>query len=595
MRLVLDFADSPGHVVRRTFSQPKAVLTAHNTAEVRPLLDEVDAATRAGAYAAGFMSYEGAPAFDPAAQVRAGSPYPLACFGIFDAPQPHLADPDSDSGAVSQSGPWQLDTSEADYAAAIARIHEAIARGDSYQINYTVRAHSRLNGSGLAYYDRLRLAQRADYAAWIDCGSFQLLSLSPELFFSRTGTRIVTRPMKGTVRRGSGPEEDEALAAWLSQSRKNRAENLMIVDLLRNDLSRVAVRGSVEVPALFSIERYPTVLQMTSTVAATLRPGASLYDLFAALFPCGSITGAPKLKSMELIRALESTPRGPYCGAVGWIRPGGDAQFNVAIRTLVLDRADGRLTCGLGGGITWDSRSDDEYAEVLTKARFLEFKPDSSELLETMLLRDGVFWLEDLHLARLARSARDLGYPPPTEGVPALLSRFAAQYPAGELRVRLRFSREGTVHLEGVPLPATPKEAVSVAMGCTPVQSSLPLLRHKTTDRALYEQQARAALSEGDFDVLMWNERGEATEFTRGNLAYEMAGHRYTPPLEAGLLPGTFRQHLLDRGDLTERSLTLEELTRVDALWFINSVRGWMPVRLRPDTLEKAIRNHSPI
>ncbi|MDE2344362.1 MAG: aminodeoxychorismate synthase component I [Betaproteobacteria bacterium] len=588
MRLVLDFADSPGHVVRRTFSQPKAILTAHHPAEVRPLLDEVDAATRAGAYAAGFMSYEGAPAFDPAAQVRAGSPYPLACFGIFDAPQPHLPAPDS--GAAPQPGPWLLDISETDYAAAIDRIHEAIARGDTYQINYTVRAHSRLDGSGLAYYERLRLAQRADYAAWIDCGSFQLLSLSPELFFSKTGTRIVTRPMKGTVRRGSGPDEDEALAAWLSQSRKNRAENLMIVDLLRNDLSRVAEPGSVEVPALFSIERYPTVLQMTSTVAATLRTGASLYDLFAALFPCGSITGAPKLKSMELIRALESTPRGPYCGAVGWIRPGGDAQFNVAIRTLVLDTDEGRLTCGLGGGITWDSRSDDEYAEVLTKARFLEFKSDSPELLETMLLRDGIFWLEDLHLARLARSAQALGFPPPTEAVHALLSRFAAQYPAGELRVRLRFSREGTTHLEGFPLTATREGPASVVLGRTPVQSALPLLRHKTTDRALYEQQARAALSEEDFDVLLWNERGEATEFTRGNLAYEMAGCRYTPPLDSGLLPGTFRQHLLDRGELRERPLALAELARVDALWFINSVRGWMPVRLRPGPIEQTIK-----
>ncbi|MDE1980839.1 MAG: aminodeoxychorismate synthase component I [Betaproteobacteria bacterium] len=591
MRLVLDFADSPGHVVRRTFSQPKAILTAHQPAEVGPLLEEVDAATRAGAYAAGFVSYECAPAFDPVAQVRPGSPYPLACFGIFDAPQPHL--PESAAGGVPQADPWRLDTSEHDYETAIGNIREAIARGDTYQINYTVRAHSRLEGSGLAYYERLRLAQRADYAAWIDCGSFQILSLSPELFFSKTGNRVVTRPMKGTVRRGAGPEEDEALAAWLSQSRKNRAENLMIVDLLRNDLSRVAAPGSVEVPALFSIERYPTVLQMTSTVAATLREGASLHDLFAALFPCGSITGAPKLKSMELIRALERTPRGPYCGAVGWIRPGGDAQFNVAIRTLVLDTDDGRLTCGLGGGITWDSRSDDEYAEVLTKARFLEFKPDSTELLETMLLRNGTFWLQDLHLARLSRSAQALGFPAPTEAVRALLSRFADQYPAGELRVRLRFSREGTTHLEGFPLAARPRGAVPVSLARTPVQSGMPLLRHKTTDRSLYEEQARAALSTGDFDVLLWNEQGEATEFTRGNLAYEMAGRRHTPPVESGLLPGTFRQQLLDSGELSERRITLAELARVDALWFINSVRGWVPVRLSPEAIEQTIKKHN--
>ena len=592
MRLVLDFADSPGHVVRRTFSQPKAVLIARHPTEVRPLFDAVDAATRAGAYAAGFVSYDCAPAFDPAAQVRPGSPYPLACFGIFDAPRPHLAE--ADAGAAPQADPWHLDTEESAYAATIGRIRDAIARGDTYQINYTVRAHSRLQGSGLRYYERLRLAQNADYAAWIDCGGFQILSLSPELFFSKTGSRVVTRPMKGTVRRGRHPEEDAALAAWLSQSRKNRAENLMIVDLLRNDLSRIARPGSVEVPALFTIERYPTVLQMTSTVAATLRQGTSLHDLFAALFPCGSITGAPKLKSMELICGFETSPRGPYCGAVGWIRPGGDAQFNVAIRTLVLDTDEGRLTCGLGGGITWDSRSDEEYAEVLAKAGFLEFEPDSAELLETMLLKEGAFWLEAHHLERLSRSARALGFPPPGDALHALLARFAAQYPDASLRVRLRYNRSGTAHLEGFPLTPASGSPVFVALARTPVQSDDPRLRHKTTDRRRYDMQAQAALSPGDADVLLWNERGEATEFTRGNLVYELGGVRYTPPEGSGLLPGTFRQALLDAGDLVERPVTLAELSRADALWFINSVRGWMPVRLHPGALEQTIGQSAP-
>lgn len=592
MRLVLDFADSPGHVVRRTFSQPKTVLTAYHAAEVRPLLDAVDAATRGGDYAAGFVSYECAPAFDPAARVRSCSPYPLACFGIFDAPKPHF--PGHEAGEAPQVEPWSLDTTERAYEAAIGLIHEAIARGDTYQTNYTVRAHSRLRGSGLRYYEQLRLAQRSDYGAWIDCVDFQILSLSPELFFSRSGDRMVTRPMKGTVRRSRRPEEDAALAAWLAQSRKNRAENLMIVDLLRNDLSRIACQGSVEVPALFTIEHYPTVLQMTSTVAATLRSGTSLHDVFAALFPCGSITGAPKLKSMELICGLETTPRGPYCGAVGWIRPGGDAQFNVAIRTLVLDARDGRLTCGLGGGITWDSSSDDEYAEVLAKAGFLEFKPEDFELLETMRLQEGVFWLEGLHLERLSRSAQSLGFPPPSNDLRALLARFAAQYPTGSQRVRLRYSREGSAHLEGFALSAPAGGSVFVGLAHTPVRSDDPFLRHKTTDRTLYETQVRASLSPGDTDVLLWNERGEATEFTRGNLVYEVDGIRYTPPAGAGLLPGTFRQQLLDAGELMERPVTLAELAGVEALWFINSVRGWVPVHLRPGALEQLIDQHDP-
>ncbi len=556
---------------------------------MRRLLDQLDEATRdGGAYAAGYLSYECAPAFESTAQVHPPSLQPIAQFGIFAVPESTL--PIATSSEPLHCSPWVLETSPEDYAKNIRLIHEAIERGETYQINYTIRTTAQLTGSGQRFYERLRRAQRADYCAWLDCGDFQILSASPELFFIKTGNVVTTRPMKGTVRRGFQPEEDAALERWLSESRKNRAENLMIVDLLRNDLSRIARPGTVNVPALFTIERYPTVLQMTSTVQATLRDGVSLCEIFAALFPCGSITGAPKLKSMELIRQLEPTPRGPYCGAVGWIKPGGDAQFNVAIRTLVLTPGNGKMVCGLGGGITWDSRSEEEYAEVVTKSKFLEFEPKEFELLETMLLKDGQFWLEARHLGRLAQSAQALGFPLPTDALRQSLSRYAIQYPSGSYLVRLCYGREGTAHLEGFAIKPDHALTVSVTLARSPVSSQEPLLQHKTTHREVYEHHTRSALP-GHYDVLLWNERGEVTEFTRGNLVLERNDAFYTPPRFSGLLPGTYRQSLLDEGQIIEQIVTLEDLAQAEALWFVNSVRGWVAVQLPPGAVEQAIQD----
>jgi para-aminobenzoate synthetase/4-amino-4-deoxychorismate lyase len=592
MNLVFDFADYTGHVARRVFANPRSVLTAHHPAELNAILAEVDSATRQGYHAAGFIAYEAAPAFDRAAIVkepRQGR-LPLAQFGIFDAPRPDP--PAMASPGEPQCTPWQLDITPETYHERIRQIHAAIERGDTYQINYTLRAHARLIGSsGLAYYERLRRAQRADYCAWLDLGHTQILSVSPELFFSRKESVVTTRPMKGTIRRGMAPEEDAALAQWLRESRKNRAENLMIVDLLRNDLSRLADPGGVSVPSLFTIERYPTLLQMTSTVEARLKAGVTLRDILAALFPCGSITGAPKLKSMEIIAALEDSPRGPYCGTVGWIRPGGEALFNVAIRTVVLDTASGEMECGLGGGITWDSRADEEYEEVLTKSRFLSFAPTDFELIETFLLEAGDFWLREYHLRRLTRSAAELGFPDPPERLGLLLDSYANQFAMGRYRVRLTYSRTGSAHLEGFPIEDNPEVLAPIALAASPVDSADPFLRHKTTRREVYEQHA-ATVASGFYDVLLWNERGELTEFTRGNLVLQLEGHRFTPALASGLLAGTFRQALLDQHQVTERILTFDDLAKAEALWFINGVRGWVAVQLRPETLDRARREY---
>jgi para-aminobenzoate synthetase/4-amino-4-deoxychorismate lyase len=358
----------------------------------------------------------------------------------------------------------------------------------------------------------------------------------------------------------------------------------MIVDLLRNDLSRLSMPGGVDVPHLFSIENYPTVLQMTSTITARTRPDVTLEEVFAALFPCGSITGAPKLKAMDIITELETSPRGVYCGAIGHVAPGGAARFNVAIRTVTLDAASGEMECGLGGGITWDSVAADEYAEVQTKSRFLSRAAGDFELLETLLLEDGRYALLDRHLARLAASARHFCFASP-DTARAALDAHALAHPRGRLRVRLLYAADGGVRIDSAPAGAADPGPRSVRIAAGPVSRAEPFLYHKTTRRSVYE----AHLTHGAgtaFDVLLWNDAGELTEFTRGNLVLDIDGQRLTPPVSSGLLDGTLRRELVERGELIERVLTRSDLERAQAVWFINSVRGWIPVAIDESPLD---------
>jgi len=350
------------------FAAPRDTRLATQLHEVRPLLQHAERTARGGAWVAAFVLYEAAAAFDSAHRVHECSSLPLAWCGVFDAPLPAFRRPDSARFEVAS---WQPSVDRARFNADIASIRECIACGDVYQVNYTFRLCSTFAGDDLAWFMRMRGAQPNGYCAYFNLGRYRILSASPELFFRRDVDRLMSRPMKGTAPRGSNPAQDESLATWLQQSAKNRAENAMIVDVLRNDLSRIATPGTVRVPALFTIERYPTVLQMTSTVTATARPGVVLDDIFTALFPCGSISGAPKISALQVIAELEGVSRGIYCGAIGLMAPGGDAVFNVAIRTVMLDTASGRATCGIGGGITWDSSPEEEYDEALCKCRFL--------------------------------------------------------------------------------------------------------------------------------------------------------------------------------------------------------------------------------
>lgn len=371
--LVFDFADASGRPRRLCFSRPAEVVEARRVGEVRPALRRVEEAVGKGLYAGGFVAYEAAPAFDSSLAVRGGaasSSLPLLWFALFRAPD--ACGPVDDVRAKFKVSDWSPSVDRPRYERSVAAVREAVARGDTYQTNYTFRLRAHFAGDARAFYRQLSARQRADYCAFLDTGRHQILSASPELFFRLSGRRIITRPMKGTARRGRTPEEDAALSLWLEGSEKNRAENVMIVDLMRSDLGRVAETGSVRVGDVCRVEAYPTVFQMTSAVEATLRAGATLEDVLAALFPSGSVTGAPKVSTMRLIAALEDSPRGVYCGSVGLVEPGGAAVFNVAIRTAVIDSETGAAEYGTGGGITWDSSAAEEYDEALAKAALLK-------------------------------------------------------------------------------------------------------------------------------------------------------------------------------------------------------------------------------
>jgi para-aminobenzoate synthetase/4-amino-4-deoxychorismate lyase len=522
------------------------------------------------------VAYEAAPAFDPALTVQApdGS-LPLLRFALFreriTGRPPSIEEAE---GALALR-PWVPSIPAERYIEEIQRIREWIAAGETYQVNHTFRLRTSFSGDSraeAALYARLVLAQRAAYSAHLCFDDVSILSISPELFFRWQGEALELRPMKGTRPRGRWPAEDDALAAELLASAKDRAENVMIVDLLRNDAGRVALPGSVHVRRLFEVERYETVHQLTSTIRARTRPGTGLTDLFRTLFPSGSITGAPKIRTSALIAELEDSPRGVYTGAVGFVSRE-EAVWNVAIRTLVLDHRTGTAELGVGSGITYDSDAATEYRECLSKAEFARRAPNDFRLLETLLWEpDEGFFLLAGHLARLGDSARYFGFRCDREEIERRLVDAISSHAACPRRVRLLLSREGEVSVEVFPLKIS-EEPVRIAIADEPVDSREPLLYHKTTRREIYERRM-AARPDCD-DVLLVNERGEITESTIANVVVETSGERFTPPLACGLLPGVFRAELLRRGEIGERVLLPADLQRAEAIWLVNSVRRW--------------------
>ncbi|HYV82998.1 MAG TPA: aminodeoxychorismate synthase component I [Pyrinomonadaceae bacterium] len=522
--------------------------------DVLPVLEFAERQARSGSHVAVLLSYEAAPAFDPAFVTHAPSDFPLAWAAVFD---------DAPAGEQLESyssTAWEPLVTRDEYDRSVARIRELIAAGDTYQVNYSFPLISSFNGDAFAWYQDLCVAQGAQYSVYLDLGRYKVLCLSPELFFERRGDRVITRPMKGTVRRGRWPAEDHKLAQWLANSAKDRAENVMIVDLLRNDLGKVSVPGSVRVSSLFDLERFETVWQMTSTVESTLRDGISLVDLMGALFPCGSITGAPKIRTMQIIHELERFPRGAYTGAIGLLKPGGDCVFNVAIRTVVIDTEAGVANFGVGGGVTIDSTAEREYEECLVKSRFLHSKPVEFQLFESILLEDGEYFLLEDHVARLNESAEYFGFT--RTRINADLERIAVENPRGSLKVRLTLSRDGCVEIQALPLG----DLKPVKLATEPVDSSDRFLYHKTTRRP------------GGDGLVFWNERGEITESSIANIVVPIDGELCTPPIECGLLPGVFRKHLLAEGKIKERVITIEEFQNANEFFLINSIRKWIRI-----------------
>ncbi len=559
------------------FGEPARILSTCRIDEVLPLIREIEERVQLeGCYAAGFVSYEAAPAFDPALPAKADSGFPLLWFGLFPrVTEVSLPDPVDDAGPDLQ---WLPSLTREEYGRCLQTIRTYIGNGDTYQVNFTYRLRTTAAIDPWQLFLRIAGDGEAPFAGFVDTGDWAICSASPELFLRIDGDLIESRPMKGTAARGLWFEDDQAQQEALASSEKERAENLMIVDMVRNDLGRVARCGSVRVPSLFQVERYPTLWQLTSTVTA--RTDAPIGRVLQATFPPASITGAPKRHTMQIIADLETAPRRIYTGSIGFIAPGRRAQFNVAIRTLLMHKPTGRLEYGVGGGIVWDSTSAGEYEESLTKTRVLRPGPRDFDLLETLRwsAAEGYALLE-YHLRRLLSSAEYFGFAADPERIREELDGLVRGLSTGTWRVRLRVSRAGGVRCESSPLDPESLGFADLVPARHPIDPRDPLLYHKTTRRTRYEDALRGR--PGSVDVLLYNGRGEATESTVANLAAEIDGVLCTPPLRCGLLPGTRRAIMLDTGLLAERVMTIDEVLASPAVYLLNSVRGMHRVRIR--------------
>jgi para-aminobenzoate synthetase / 4-amino-4-deoxychorismate lyase len=557
------------------FSNPHQIISAEKLEDVLPALREIERLIEVnGWYAAGFLSFEAASGLDSALQTKPGTGFPYLWFGLY--PKPHiviLPKPQQRKEVLE----WRPTIDRDIYETVIAKIKDSISEGKTYQVNYTM--HLQANFSGDAWDFFLHLAQNQnDYAAYIDTGRYAICSASPELFFQLGGNTITCRPMKGTAKRGRTNLEDHEQSEWLKNSEKNRAENVMIVDMVRNDLGKIAEVGSVYVPHLFETERYPTLWQMTSTVTAKTK--ASLAAIFKALFPSASITGAPKVGTMKIIAELESAPRRIYTGTIGYISPRRKASFNVAIRTMLVDQQNQKAEYGVGGGIVWDSDSTDEYTEALLKAQVLVQRTLPFSLLETILWTpEERFFLQEKHTTRMLDSAAYFDIPITKEKLEEYLKKISAEFRAPQ-RIRLLLDQAAKLDYEIHPIEFTKTiQPLRAVLAKEPVDSDNVFLFHKTTQRDIYES-AREGFEEFD-DVLLYNELGELTEFTIGNLVVELNSQLLTPPISCGVLAGTFRAHLVKTGQVLERTIPIEQLINCTKIFRVNSIRKWQRVQIQ--------------
>lgn len=572
------FDDVPSGACK-VFDTPVDIIRADLVHEVEASLARMQDCLDAGFHLAGYFSYELGYVLEHrlAALLPPRRTIPLLWFGVFDG-KPHEL-----SGMALErewqryrayAGPLRLEWDEATYASKFAQVVKRIVSGDIYQANLSMRGRFPVVGDPRGLYRAMRRQGGGSYSAYVDDGTRSVLSFSPELFFeAAAGDAITCKPMKGTASRMPGdPTNDAAARVSLRASPKNRAENLMIVDLVRNDLGRIATTGSVDVARLFEIESYPTVHQMVSTVSAKLKPDTPVSGMLNALFPCGSVTGAPKIRAMEIIRELETSSRGVYCGAMGWFAPDRSACFNVAIRTLTVTGNDGEL--GIGSGLVSDSEVADEYAECRLKAGYFEMARSPLKLVETLRYERSGYPRLDLHLQRLEDGARKFGFPFNRKNLLALLAGSCAGTPP--LRVRLTLDEQGQFEIQTSALE--PTVAWRYLVSGSKVDSNDVLRRYKTDWRGIYDvERERAARESGCDEVVFCNERGELCEGSRSNLFVSINGELLTPAESSGLLGGCLRRELLATGRCREAVLDLADLAKAERVYFGNSLRGLVP------------------
>ena len=583
------------------FLNPTQSIAAGTLDEIPAFFRRLEEAHKQGLHLAGYLNYECGYHFEPSRFPQwKPATEPIAWFsaypqpfvfdhaaGTFSGPTPPPADTEATPSTFTDEA--VLDIPQSEYEEKILTIKRYIEAGDTYQVNFTDHVTVATPHSPAASFSALSAAQPVAYSALLHTGDKHILSLSPELFFrierNLEGSRITTRPMKGTMPRGLDVIDDDAHAARLKADEKNRSEHIMIVDLLRNDLGRICAHGSVRVDDLFSIERYRTLLQMTSTIVGNLLPGLSFYDIFRALFPSGSITGAPKLRTMQIIRELERSPRGVYTGAIGHIAPSGNVTFNVAIRTLVL--RNGKAHMGVGGGIVADSDPASEYRECQLKAAFLTRPHASFQLIETMLFDGAAMPYLSLHLDRLASSAQYFDFAFDRAAIESRITALAASLPRERHGIRLLLDPTGEITLTHA---AFPNDAPTLFVCISPHRTSSTdtFLHHKTTQRDLYNNELAKARAEGYDEVLFLNERGELTEGAISTLFVRIHGLLLTPPLSAGALPGVLRRHILSTDPTAgETTLTLADLSAAEAIYLGNALRGLRQVaRLETNELK---------
>ncbi|AXR67457.1 aminodeoxychorismate synthase component I [Leptospira mayottensis] len=556
------------------FRNPIKTIEAYCFDTLSTSLNEIDDYLKQGYYVAGFISYEVGYFFFNMNWKKNETGLPILHFAVFQNPEKL---PEIQTG-LSQNYGFYISSmpNHENYVQSLDTIRVKLYQGEIYQINYTDKISFDFEGDILSFYKILSQRQPVAYGSWIRFRDIDVLSFSPELFFERKGTTLVTKPMKGTYQRGKSEKEDEKNVRILLNSEKEKAENLMITDLMRNDLGKISKKGSVQVPALFSVEKYKTIFQMTSTIRSELSDWVEWKDIFRELFPGGSITGAPKFRAMQLIQQLEKA-RGIYTGAIGVIGPNQDAVFSIGIRTLELKKGKGNI--GIGSGITWDSDPEKEWLEILEKAKFFTEAPQGFSLFETILYKNGIFYFLKEHLERIKKSAKIFRFPFSKKEWATSLKQIASISPGpNSYRIKISLNSLGKFHFESHKLSKFQKEGI-LQISEIEIDSSSEFRKHKTNLREIYDREGKYSRDAGYIDTLYLNEKKEITEGSISNIFVKIGDSYFTPPISSGVLPGIFRNRLLKRNGFYEKTLSLDDLQRSSSVFLCNSLRGILRVK----------------